>query len=70
MVVVRLVLIAEYFFSRIHPDRCINHIEEATPKIGKVLQTRGGSSSSFSKPTLLQSTAPALQSQTNHYETT
>jgi hypothetical protein len=32
-------------FSRIHPGRCINHIEQTAPKNGKRLPTRGGSSS-------------------------
>jgi hypothetical protein len=58
---------AFYFFSRIHLGRCINHIKKTTPKIGEVLPTRGGSSSSLST-TLPQATAMALLGQKNHYE--
>jgi hypothetical protein len=58
------------FFSRIHPGRCINHIEGSTSKIGKPLPTRGGSSPSSTRTTLHLSTAPAPQSQKSQYETT
>jgi hypothetical protein len=35
-------MLSPELFSRIHPGGCINHIEEATPKNGKMLPTRGG----------------------------
>jgi hypothetical protein len=35
------------FFLRIHPSRCINHIGGSTPKTGKPLPTKGGSSLRF-----------------------
>jgi hypothetical protein len=47
-----------FFFSRIHPGRCTNHIEERArkPEPHVSLPTRGGSSPTEGKPNLHLST--------------